>query len=433
MLTDIWKEAVLAYKEVRVFGWVGTSSIDFRMIKGFVMYHTSEKSNLDDVFLSLNQPFQHNDNYGERLIQDLGSFTQAWNEDKELVEKTGIVNWKSGEIEENESDEGFFIRNINNLAEVLDINGEENVLAVALLPQTVTDHGLFSQWISKVIGEGISKKVRIMLFNTYEAKVFEEIPSKYPDFFIFLYPNLDIPGAMNQILENTKNTKKNPDERDAISFQQALIKMNEAISCNNDNIVLVYKNECVQLAIRNKWYHLEALVLFFLHSYFISKNQPQQALEAIDKAIQKADVAVELKIIEGVGIQYQYRIAKGNFLFMNKKFIEAGEIYKECLQLGREGVHQFVVLGVYQMLGNSIRKSGNQKEAWQFFQEGWQLLDGEESLQNNSIIKFYAKDMMETGGNTDPKVYAYYEQFRNWWGRDWMEKLRNNEYNPVLS
>jgi hypothetical protein len=437
MLTDLWKEAVTNNKDMRVCGWVGTSSIDYRMIKGFVMFHTSEKSNLDDVFFSLNQPFEHDkaNPYGAKMIHDMEGFISAWNEDKDLTANTGKINWKPCQLKENESDEKYFIKNINRLAQVLNVSGEGDVLVLALLPQTVTDYGAFGQWISKVIMAGISEKVRIMLFDTYELKAFEEISINHPGSFMFLYPNMDMPGAMNQILESNKSKKKDQKEKDAISFQQALIKMNEAISYGNYNIVMIYKDECIQLSIRNNWPHLEALVYFFLHSYFISTKQIQQAHEAIDKAIQKADFAVKQKIVESEGIKYQYRIAKGNFLYMNKNYIEAGEIYKQCLQLSRDGVNKYILLGIYQMLGNSIRRSSTQKEAWQCFHEGWQLLrdEDESTIKNNSIIRFYAKDMMEIANFKDLNVQAYQDKMNEWWGKEWVEKLSRNEYNPVIA
>lgn len=434
MLTAMWREAVTKYKEARVFAWVGSSSIDYRMIKGFVLFHTSEQSDLDDLFFSLNQPFAHDEltKYGARLISEMNGFITAWNGDKNLTAKTGKLAWAASVQDKETADETYFVQNINALAEALGVSGEGDVLALALLPQTVTDYTVYAQWVHNVLKAGLSENVRIMLFDTYEQKAFASLEEAYPKTFKFLYPDLDMPGAMNQILEHTKSTKKSSEERDAISFQQALLKMNEAISYGSEKNSTVYKNECLQLAVKNSWLHLEALVYFFLHSFYVSQKQLEKALQAINTAVQKTDVAVEKKLVEP-GIRYQYRIAKGNLLFMNKRYPEASEAYKECLQLDRTAVDKRVLLGVYQMLGNSTRKEGFKKQAWSYFNEGWQLVQAdEELLKKNAVMMFYANDMIAAAYSADVNADALLKKLNGWWGHDWQYKLSKGAHEPVL-
>jgi tetratricopeptide (TPR) repeat protein len=211
--------------------------------------------------------------------------------------------------------------------------------------------------------------------------------------------------------------------------------MNEAISYSNEKSLMIHKNECIQLSIKNNWPHLEALVYFFLHSFFVSQNKTKEAHEVIDKAIQKADQSVEQNIVESEGIRYQYRIAKGNLFFMNKKYVEAGDMFKQCLQLKRTNIDKHVLLGIYQMLGNSIKKSHSRKEAWNYFEEGWQLLKNEnlDALKNNTIIMFYAKDMIETASGYQVNLKEYSDMMDEWWGKNWLHKLKQNQHNQFIN
>lgn len=436
MLTEMWREALVANKDVRVFNWVGTSSVDYRMIRGFVMFHASEKSNLSDVFFSLNQPYEAETAaiYGEKLISDMAGFLAAWNDDEDLVEKTGRIDWMPFEKAANVSDEDYFVQNINKLATSIGVSGKPDVLAVALLPQAVSDYGAFAQFIAKCINAEISEKVRFMVFDTYEMKAFKELEEHTAEYFLSLYPDMDMPGAMNQILETAKAQKKNPEERDAVAYQQALLKMNESIGYDHQKNVEVYKVECLQIAAKNNWPHLEALVYFFLHSYFGSQNRFAEALLSIDIAIEKSDLAIEKKTTEPGALKYQYRIAKGNLFFMHKKYQDAINMYKECLLLDHAAVDKLVLLGIYQMLGNSVKNAFTYSAAWPHFEEGWLLLKDEddEVIKKNAVIMFYAKDMMEASSGRNENTDTYKATMDRWWGKDWMQRLNRNEYNPIL-
>jgi hypothetical protein len=39
---------------------------------------------------------------------------------------------------------------------------------------------------------------------------------------------------------------------------------------------------------------------------------------------------------------------------------------------------------------------------------------------------------METASRTDPEAQQLFDKMEQWWGKQWMETLRNNTYDPVL-
>jgi hypothetical protein len=432
-LTEMWNEAVSNNKEARVFAWVGASSVDYKMIRGFIVYHTSEESTIEDVFLCMHHPFEKNSEYGYRLIYELGQYITAWNNNDELIAQTGVINWTPSPQDIGESDEVYFIKNLNALADAIQIQDENNYLVIALLPQAVNTFVDLSNWLSNVLKADISEKLRLMVYDSYELSAFKTVSDAHPKRFNYLYPDLDMPGAMNQILETAKQQKKTEADREAVHFQQMLLKLTDAISKNEIKLIDQYKNQCIVIAQKYGWPHLEALVYFFMHSYYYSNNQFQKAVHAIDKSIIKADEALITKALNTEEIRYQYRIAKGNLFYINQKFADAAEIYQDCLSLEHESTDIQLLLGIYQMLGSSKKHNGEKQAAWNIFREGWALINqnNKSLVKDNIMLMLYGKEMIETGKEIRADIESYNIQMDEWWGENWMVKVHN--YTPALN
>lgn len=430
-LTEQWRQKVVEMPDVRMFCWIGASTVDYKMIQGFIMYHMSEESTIDDTFFCFKHPFREGGvfTYGGRIIEDMGQYIKAWNSDKELIEITGIIDWQPLKKNEKDRDEAYFVENINLLADKLAINGKDQFLAIALLPQEVENFNLYVEWLAYVIESGISSKVRLILYDNYDYKAFEGLSTQYPLAFHKLHTDLNMTGAMHQILENTKAAKTDKHERDAVSFQQLIIKITEAIGQRDEKKIDIYFKQSLELAQQHGWPHMAAMVYYFVHSWFAINNQQAEAHQALDQAIEKNDEAFDKKILVNEDIKYHYRVAKGNLYFMNKRFVEAAQVYKACLKLNRIGVDKQLLLGVHQMLGDSLKHMGDKKNAWTFFLEGWELIrhEPEDSIRSNKLIQYYAKQMMSVAPNGEDGLGYYYELFSTYWGKNWDKNITGDK------
>jgi tetratricopeptide (TPR) repeat protein len=424
MLSEMWSSEVAKRPAARVFCWIGANMVEYKTIKGFVIYQTSLEKTLEDKLLLLAQPFQPQvKNYGESILADLNTYITNWNNDESLRTAMGKIDWQPSEKNVTVTDAAYFIANIKNLATALNITGKPEVLALALFPQVADDRAAYSSWLAAIIKAGIPATVRVMLYDAYDNPAFEALSKQYPSAFKYLQPDLDMPGAMDGILEAAKAKKSSPEEKDMLSFQQGLIKMNEAIAYGDKDNVLFYKDHCIALADKYYWPQQKALAYFFLHTYYASVKDEEAACAAIDKAILTVDEGLAKKVITTNETQYQYRIAKGNLFFMNGQFGKAAEVYKECLNLNRAAANPLMLAGIYQMLGNSLRKHQGATEARPYFKQGWALLtrQGTEALKDNAMAMFYAKDMMAVADEEITRKYA--PEMIRFWGADWRQKL----------
>jgi tetratricopeptide (TPR) repeat protein len=288
----------------------------------------------------------------------------------------------------------------------------------------------FSNWIELLMNAGISDSVRIMLYESRDSMYFKGLSKKKEEEFKYLQPDLDIAGAMNQILEETKAKKGTEEEKDMVSFQQALIKMNEAIGYSDEEDVRYYGNVCLKLAKKYEWQPQIALVHFFEHTFYASVQKVKEAHQAIDKAIAITAKAAEKEKEQHDQTQYQYYIAKGNLYFMSKEFEQAAAVYRESLELDRAGANPMMLAGIHQMLGNSLRKYATKTEARTCFSEGWQLLsnEGDDALKENTMAMFYAKDMLSVA---DQEMLNTYTPILNQlWGNNWKNNL-TDQYNQL--
>ena len=432
-LTEMWNEAVITHKDAVMYGWVGNSSVDYKMVRGFVVYHTSQESTTEDIFLCMHHPFEDAEQYGQRIVYELGEYINAWNSNENLSSQTGTIKWKPGPVNVGQSDELYFTNNINDLANAIQIQEERNYLVVALLPQMVNSYANFSNWLVNVLRAGICSKVRLMIYDTYELNAFKSISEAHPQYFKYLYPDLDMPGAMNQVLESAKQGKKSEADREAVHFQQMLLKLTDAISKSEARLIDEYMNQCLVIAQKYSWPHMEALVYFFMHSHYYAQDDFEKSVHAIDKSIAKADEAVATRIVIGEEIRYHYRIAKGNLFYMNKKFADAAEVYQSCLALDQTSMDMQVLLGIYQMLGSSKRHNGEKEAAWNCFRDGWSLVNKDDSnlMKGNIMLMLYGKDMIETGKEISVDTEPYGVEMNQWWGENWMVKLYS--YTPTLN
>ncbi|EDM35114.1 hypothetical protein PBAL39_16571 [Pedobacter sp. BAL39] len=421
MLSEMWAEAIITQPQARVFAWVGASSVEFKTIKGFVIFQTSMEKTLQDKVLMFTQPFEpERRGYAEHLCSDLHQYFKEWNKDPSLTADTGIIDWEPGFDDGGGDEGGLFIDNMNKLARALNVNGHQEKLTLVLFPNRMNNIDAYNQWLEALIKAGLPAHIRLMLYESRDSMFFDRIAKKYTDTFQYLYPDLDIAGAMNQILEDSKSQKGSQQEKDMLSFQQALIKMNEAIGYQDDEDVRHYRDVCLKLAKTYNWDDQQALVYFFMHTYYASLQNVKKAHEAIDEAI---SITLNSNSFNAAQTQYQYYIAKGNLHFMDKSFAKAAEVYQISLSLDRQHASPLMLAGIHQMLGNSLRKSAGKTEAWSCFEEGWALLrsQADEELKDNTMAMFYAKDMLSVA---DQAMLNHYKpQMDALWGTSWEHQL----------
>jgi len=423
-LSEQFRASLQEYPDVRIVCWLGASASEYKMINGFVMYQMSEEGNLDDIFVSCRQLFNADtaEKYGLETCKLMEQYVEAWNENERLTSVTGTINWKCA-FDERKSDAANFVQNMNNLAASFSCS-EEQKLIVALLPQRIDDIFKFKEWIKEMLSRPIDNTVCFMLYDTYNEKMYESFDSKYPDKFLYIQPDMDLYGAVNQILENSKQDNKDEQEKDVISFQQLLIKISLAVSKQDEKQALDLSRNAIELAKKHEMYNLEALVHYFLYNLYVSIEKDQDAEKSIDKALEYARKAVD-KGEEGSETTYaQYLIVKGNIFLFKKKYSKAIPFYEDALQMSKSSGTNSISINMCQMLGLCHRKAGDSDRAYEYFVDGWNMIESTmttEEINVQQVLCYYAIEYKKVlKGKEADRLDARFEEI---WGEKWQAKI----------
>lgn len=426
LLSDIWSQEVKDHPEVRTFIIMGANLVEYKTIKGFVMFQTSEEKTLPDTFLLHGQPFEGDGGvYAATLLQHLHQYFQQFNQDKKLVETYGSqISWEHPYPDKTSVTQQEFVTALTCLAASLQINGKDSVLAIALFPEQVSDFDQLVAWTSLLAAVRIPTSIRFLLYDNTEAELYKGLVKNNPA-ARYIKPDLDIPGAMNQILEEAKAKRTSQEEIDIIQYQQYLIKLNEAATYSSEKDLLFYQEQCCNITRRHRWLQQEAIVYFFMHNFYAPHNR-EKAIGCIDKAIHLADEAVHKGLAASNQEQFHYRIAKGNLYYFDKKLAEAATVYKSALALDSKDTSPLMLAGLYQMLASCQRHTEGAKTAASTLLTGWELISQlpEEELKENAMVMFYGRDMLEL--NT-PELKKQEPFMNRLWGSDWLSKISNNK------
>ncbi|NLU93144.1 hypothetical protein [Chitinophaga sp. Ak27] len=425
-LSDLWSQEVKDHPEVRSFIMMGANLVEYKTIKGFVMFQASVEKTLPDTFLLHQRPFEGDGaTYAAELLQNLHQYFQAFNQDASLVkEYGGKILWEYPYLGKSAVTQQEFISALTTLSATLKIDGKHSVLVIALFPEQVSDFDKLVEWVSLLTAIKIPSTIRLLLYDNTEARMYEEL-IKHNSTARYIKPDLDIPGAMNQILEETKAQKTSQEEIDIIQFQQYLIKLNEAATYTSEKDLLFYKEQCCNITSRYRWLQREAIVYFFVHNFYAYNNK-EKAIESINKAIQLADEAMHKGLTDTNQEQFHYRIAKGNLYYFDKKLSEAASVYKSALALDAKDANPMMLAGLYQMLASCQRHTESHKATASSLLAGWELLSRlpEEELKENAMAMFYGRDMVELN---DPELKKHESFMNRLWGNNWLQKIRNSQ------
>ncbi|MDR2232306.1 MAG: hypothetical protein LBE56_04180 [Tannerella sp.] len=423
-LNEQFKASMQKHTDARIVCWLGASASEYKMIKGFVMYNMSEESDLDDLFVSCQQPFNSEtaEKYGLETCKLMEQYIEAWNEDDRLTSKTGIIAWKP-QYDERRSDAANFVHNMNSLAKSFACSREQKLI-VAILPQRIDNLYSFKEWITEIIGQPVEKTVCFMLYDNYNERLYDSYDKKFPDFFVYIQPDMDLYGAVNQILENAKQDNKDEQEQDVIAFQQLLVKLSIAVSGQDRKQALDISDQAIRLAKKHEMYHLEALVHYFLYNLFFSLEKDTEAEKEIENTLLFGKKAFDSGI-EGSAVTYaQYLIVKGNSFLFKQKYEKAIPYYREALQMSKDSGTESLSINMCQMLGLCHRKTGDSYTAYDYLTEGWKMIESTMStgeIGEHQVLCYYAIEFEKVLKGDE--TYRYRSRFEEIWGENWREKI----------
>lgn len=428
-LSEQWRTVLTDEPALRVVCWGGSSLSEYRMIKGFIQFHMSEESTLDDIFILCGQPFNSGNAscYGKLTGEMMNEYVQAWNEDEALISQGGKIDWAYKTTDDEIKDILEFVKNINSLADYLIPEEPEDelvYLVIAILPSRLCDFEVYREWVKSLLSSEISPKVRFMLYDQLNAPLLDVLERQHISTFKYLIPDIDLQGAAHEILENTKQECKREEDKAAITFQQRLLYLSDAVAKGERHKASKWRKDTLQIAQKYQWAHLEAVVHYLMYSLYYAQDDNKSAEVEIDLALSCIKKTLEVDRQTHLVSYCQYLASKAMLFLMRKHYEKAAEVYEEGINAATELENSHLLVGLYQMHGICLRETGRSKQSWHSFVGGWKLSEETaEELLSHPMYKFYATEMLKVNVKENERR-KYIHRFEELWGKDWEKQIQ---------
>lgn len=204
-LYDLWSEFT-ANPEAKVC-WCVIRYDEEQMIEAFYDRESSEEGQTTDLFLKFESPFKNEEDYGEKLCQELIA----------LANDSGVTlpeGSQGGESGASLYSTRLFLEVLGKFAP--QVEGLSGSIIVYLNPQTIDNEKGWAHWFELLLENSIPAKIRFLVldykslggpslesqpgaFASEGAALFTSLQERFPGKVVEMIPDLDMPMAMKQL------------------------------------------------------------------------------------------------------------------------------------------------------------------------------------------------------------------------------------------
>jgi tetratricopeptide (TPR) repeat protein len=386
-----------------------------RMMDVFYEVNAGDAPNTPDLFFRLETPFEDISTYGSMLSAELSRAIEG--EREALTDAQMTLNWHSKHGEDPSNRAIGFLRNFFKLAHALDL--EDAVVVAYFAPKAILRREEWERWCFNATQLDLPANLRLMFVEAKGSETLLKLAKQYPQRMIILRPELDMSGAMRELMSETGNqTDKGTD------FQKAFFELSQSIVQKNMDAMKTHAEKAIVLSRSMGYPHLEVGVLCATANGFLANNQPKIAITAYDEAFRVAQASKnkplipqvpDFKVDESSGsifdqLTIQVLFSKGGvFLsYRSPKYAEALSVYQQADALLEDIIAQ---------------KLGSDKENIDFEKGGVLLLHRVEALR---LIGF----CLEGLGQGQKALETYYRAVD--WSEKWTLEIRQNSTLPFI-
>jgi tetratricopeptide (TPR) repeat protein len=285
-MQQMWRD-FLENPTARTCYWV-VEPDEERMMDVFYIANTGDSHKTPDMFLRLEAPFKDISTYGSMLSETLAYLMDLERPSFEAYEIP--LKWQSEHQEDPSNRALGFLRNFFRLASELNLG--EGVVVAFLDPQVIKRKDEWERWCFDATRLNLPDKIRLMFVETEGKQTLQKLAGQYPQRIHVIKPNLDMNGAVRELLHETG------DQTDkGTHFQHAFFELGQCIAQKDMAGMKVHAEKAIGIS-RNMGYpHLEIAVLCATANGFLANQQPKVAITVYDEAFRVAQAARDKPLI----------------------------------------------------------------------------------------------------------------------------------------
>ncbi|WLE99135.1 MAG: hypothetical protein QTN59_09910 [Candidatus Electrothrix communis] len=352
-LIDSWNEFAQESSDSCLLRWLVTAD-EARMIDVFLENENESCGQTPDLFLVFDVPFETPEQYSASLII---SFNEQYEASKKILEEAGVdTHWIFSETELKKDDLERFINRCQSFKEHYTAILEQ--LVVVLIPESVSDVTSYERWLGELLLAPGNAALRFMIVDDIHSPLLSGLAQAYPDKVRTIIPNLDMPGALMELVQNVPG--KGPDYR----FRCHLVALTNSAEKGDLAAAQQAYMSALTIAQEEEWLQMQVVAHMALGAALLGAAKFQDALACYRQAEKVSEEAVKHNDPAGKKLLMQSRLACGAALISDGCFEDAAEIYEVTAPLALELKEQLMVLESWRMAAYCYEQNKQYSNAW---------------------------------------------------------------------
>jgi len=411
-LTDIWNEFA-QNPETRALRWLLVAD-EARMIDLFLEMQNEEISDIPDLFIRFEAPFENPAHYGFILRQAL---CDQYEESREDIGQEGLATDWTCPLPQ-PGDLPTFINSCRSFGEHYSELMEN--LVVALIPETVADASAWEQWLLDLVNAELPPNLKIMVVDFLDSPALERLAQEAEERVQSVAPALDMPGAMEELVRDV------PGHGPGHTFRRLFVALTNAAEAGALNKCQKAADSALAIATKEKWPQMQVVIHMALGGAFIGAGKFDDALASYQKSEQIAVAANEAEDPAAPKLMLQSKMAQGSALIGQSRYADAAAVYESAAALAENQQDHFMILENWRMAAYCQEKLEQIDRSWDAGQLAIQAAEKmDDDLRANSTLPYVGQGLLRIAEKRDDSKGAEMVEQRMvaLIGPDWKAKL----------
>lgn len=329
----------------------------------------------EDLVFLIDSPWSNMDDFAKDLLEDINETIELWNTtEKPKTLPNTKVDWHPDfGLSDKNNPASLFVRNINNLSNLLVPNKDTIVSFLVKMPYA--DGKVGSKWMTYALEAGLESHVRIGVADSERNPIFDNISNIHSEEIYTIRPNLDLDGAIEELAE-----MGNPQEPET-NYRSFMVKLMNAVKKRNKKAVLENAKGCLDIASTNvgkdaNWLTQVVFVYTMLYNDQIAYKNYKRALFFANKAVEAGSLT-----IGRIDPQAAYRLlgqtlmGRGAIQRLLSKTRKACDDYKTAMQAYEKCNDQVMYVEATRSYAEMAEKVGEHEEALEAALKAFNILE----------------------------------------------------------
>jgi hypothetical protein len=245
-------------------------------------------------------------------------------------------------------------------------------LAVALVPESVSDSAAWQNWLHSLVRSEPPSNVRFMVVDSGETPLLDELATSEPKLVQTVAPELDMMGAVRELVREAGGFGP------GVAFRRHFISLTESAAKGDLLKAKHLADTAASIAAEQAWADQQVVIHMTMGAAYLAAGKTAEALATYRKAGQAAADAASHGHVAGPKLVVQARLCEGGALLADSRHSEAAKVYEAAAVDAAAQKDHMVTLESWRMAAFCHEMAKETDAAWQC---GWKAIEAGSLLE----------------------------------------------------